>query len=785
LLSDFRVLEIGPRLASAVTGRLYAELGADVTRIEPRGGSPIRNSGPLASENPNGSGGLFLSQNVGKRRVELDLAAGAARREFESLARESDLIVSSWHPGDLGKLSLDDGSLRALNPSAVIVYITPFGLVGPSSNFTGSDLVVFHSSGIAKSLVGPVDNPETTPPVRAHGQQAEFIAGIAAACAGMFCLFRREANGLGAVIDVSMQESLAFMDVPNLVSQSFGNPAASRKRYGIPGPNLAILPANDGYIAISPREERQWKNFMNLLGDPEWASDPRFADRVQREQNSEDVIAQLSDWTSRWSKMELFHMLQENRVPCFPLLSPPDHLESEQLKARNFFNTVPFGGRSGLRLPGMPYAVSDLPVVEHSQDKENVDKASTGMTGKSEKPGVHASDAREPDSARRLPLQGLQVVDLSWVIAGPTCTRYLASMGATVVKVETSTRPDPGRVGPLHDVLGQGKLGITLDLKSEGGLAVIKKLISQSDILVENFAPGVMDRLGLDGDTIAEINPRMVVISASGTGQSGPTWQYAAYGTLLQIYTGFAGLNGYSGQPPSTGMAWLDPLCGMLLAFVGVAALGSSRKTEKGKHIDFSMAEAVLTTMPGPLLEYQVSGKVSGPAGNQDEEFSPHGVFKSLGEDSWIAIAITSQPEWESLATLIGGSDRQKKMNLGDRREHSTEIDGVIEAWTRGVEPERAMQELQATGVPASASRTSAQLIDDPHLNERGFFKKLKDRNGVTRTMPTLPWRLLADHEPQFGQPPSLGGDTKYVLKSLLRYSDHEIEELEDSGALS
>ena len=388
-------------------------------------------------------------------------------------------------------------------------------------------------------------------------------------------------------------------------------------------------------------------------------------------------------------------------------------------------------------------------------------------------------------SRSNLPLKGVRVADLSWVIAGPTCTRYLASMGAEVVKVETSSRPDPGRAGQLHDVLGQGKLGITLNLKSEDGLAAIKTLVAKSDIIVENFAPGVMERLGLGWDVLKEINPRLVMISASGTGQSGPTRHYAAYGTLLQIYTGFAGLNGYSEHPPSIGMAWADPLCGMLLAHAAVAALRSSRNTSEGSHIDFSMVEAVLATMPGPLIEYQLTGIRSERSGNTDENFYPHGAFKAFGDDSWVAIAVTDQDQWKTLAKIVDAPADLMGLDTEERRLRSDVVEKLINAWISSIAPEKAMEILQEAGVPASASFTSEQLTSSHHLNERGFFEMLDDRNGESRLMPTLPWHWDGDINLNFGRPPDLGGDTRFVLRSILGYSDEDIDRMEKAGALT
>ncbi len=781
LLAGFRVLETGPRLASAVAGRLYAELGADVIKVEPSEGDPVRLRGPHANGG-SGSGGMFLSQNVDKRGLVLDTQDPAGRDRFDELARGADVIVSSWHPGDIERQGVDSGRLSVVNPNAVLVYLTPFGLEGPRSRHRGSDLIVFHSSGIAKSLIGPVADPDTTPPVRAVGEQSEFVSGVAAACASMFGLYRASSGGGGAVIDVSMQEALAFMDVVAMTAPSFNAKGRPRRLEKKPGPSLSILPAADGFVAISPREEHQWKLWLGVLGNPGWGNDPRFADRKLREENSEAVYKHLSEWSSQYPKMDIFKMAQDSRVPAFPLMNPAEHLESEQLKTREFFREVVSGGRT-YAVPGVPYK-TEVGTARTAEPYVLHDVIRDGPIDWSARPATGPPETMADVNRRSLPLKGIRVADLSWVIAGPTCTRYLASMGAEIVKIETAKRADPGRAGQLHDVLGQGKLGITLNLKSDEGLAAIKKLIAQSDIVVENFAPGVMDRLGLSWDVLRELQPGLVMVSASGTGQTGPTKHVAAYGTLLQVYTGFAGQNGYRGQSPSIGMAWADPLCGMLLAFSATAALRASRRSGVGQHVDFSMVEAMLSTMPGPLLEYQMKCRESEPQGNDDEIFFPHGAFHCAGSDSWVAIAVTQDSEWRALASEIGAPAGSEDWNVAARRSRGSEIVSLIEKWASSKDPSTASAELQAAGVPAAASIASAELLDDAHLNERGFLAMLKDRNGDERKMPTLPWRWDCGEPPQFGTPPALGGDTATVLKEVLGYEDGQISAMRAAGAL-
>lgn len=773
LLTGFKILETGCRLAGAVCGRMFAELGAEVIRIEASRGD----------EDPDPAD-HFMSQNVCKRGQRLNLRDGGDRAQFNALARDADLIISSWDPEDARSLMLQPHALRVLNASAVLVYVTPFGLDGPDSGLVGSDIVVFHTSGLARLLIGEVDDPEVTPPVRAAGQQSEFVAGIAAACAAMQGLFRKEQVGVGALIDVSMQEALAYMDVAGLAAPAFGEGTKSRRRDRIAGPRLAILPAADGFVAISPREEHQWQQMLDVIGNPEWARDARFATREAREANAEVVIKHLSEWSRNRKKEEIFRAAQAERVPCFPFMTPGEHLASKQLKHRDFFRHLRSDTGGRFLLPGTPYGLpktDSVPAIPY--DRARAGSASSLKWVTARRTAVVPKTATRP-TRDALPLRGVRVADLSWVFAGPLCTRYLAAMGAEVVKVETAKHPASSRAGIFHDVLGQTKRSVSLDLKSAAGLAVMKKLVSKSDVVVENFAPGVMGRLGLSWEELQRIRPDLVMLSASGMGQTGPEADVVAYGTLLQVYTGFASLNGFRGAPPSIGMVWSDPLCGLLMAFSVVAALRRSRATGVGRHVDFSMVEAILTTMPGALLEHQMN-RTLGPNGNDDPEYFPHGVFRCRGEDAWLAIAVTGQREWRSLSQVIGLPEALRDLDVKRRRARAPEILDLVEKWTRSRDAHTAMRDLQAMGVPAGASLSNSDLAKDPHLRQRRFFQMLPDRVGQERLLPTLPWRWCDGEPPQYRAAPGLGQHTVEVLRDLLGFSDAEINAMQAAGALT
>src|ERR1051326_7596055 len=524
LLSGLSVVQVGPGLAAAVCGRMFADLGANVSCLDPDLSTP-------------------LAAHLNARKASAD---------NDTLAR-ADLILCQDGP--------DEKSIRARNAKVPIVTISTFGLTGPDAGVPATDLTLLYASGIARLLTGQVDDLAEAP-IRPVGEQSAFIGGLAAACAGMHAAL---APGHGVIMDVSMQEALATLAMTELARAGLTGRAARRKRLTDGnGATVCILPASDGYVAISPREEKQWAAWLDAMGSPDWGAEPRFATKASRVANWDALHAMMSEWSRGYAKQWIADTAQAAHVPSFPLRDLSEHLTSEQLHHRNFWRDD-----GGIRMPGAPFGLS---LREGSR------------------PGAWRGSGP-------LPLSGIRVLDFSWVIAGPTATRYLAAMGAEVIKIEAPGRGDPGRGSELHTVLGQAKRGIVLDLKKPEAVAVARALAAKSDVLVENFATGVMDRLGLGADALAALNPDLVYVSASGLGRTGPEARAVAYGTILQCYAGFAGLNRHSDVPPRVGLAWLDPMCGLMLAFVTAAALWHRRRGDGVARIDFSMLEAMLWTM--------------------------------------------------------------------------------------------------------------------------------------------------------------------------------------------
>ena len=380
-----------------------------------------------------------------------------------------------------------------------------------------------------------------------------------------------------------------------------------------------------------------------------------------------------------------------------------------------------------------------------------------------------------------LPLKGVRVLDLSWIIAGPTATRFLAMMGAEVIKVGSARRPDPSTRGAPFQAYNQSKLYAALNISRPEGLELAMRLVSVSDIVIENFAAGVIERLGLGYDALRQAKPDIIMLSSSGTGHSGPDKDYVAYGSLLQYYTGWNAISGYPDSEPIKGGLWADPWVGMELAMVAAAALNHRAVTGEGNYVDFSMAEALTASIPEALLDYQMNDRVPEPMGNTDHHHAPHDVYRCKGNDRWLAIAVTNHEEWRTLCGVIGRHDLSDDVALTDtkgRSEQQKRIDSAITAWSQQHEDYEAMRILQDAGIFATPYLSPQRVFTDPQLREGGFFTTLTASDGKQRDLPALGWRFEGGPEPRITAAPVLGQHNDYVYGELLGLSEEEVAQL-------
>ena len=386
-----------------------------------------------------------------------------------------------------------------------------------------------------------------------------------------------------------------------------------------------------------------------------------------------------------------------------------------------------------------------------------------------------------------LALSGIRVADFSWIIAGPTATRHLALMGAEVIKVGSARRPDPSTRGSAFHVYNQSKKYTALNLSQQRGKELALDLVAQCDVVVENYAAGVFERLGLGYDVLSKVRPDLVMIASSGTGHTGPDRDYVAYGSLLQHYTGWNSISGYPDSEPIKGGLWADPWVGMELAMITVAALNHRLETGKGQYVDYSMAEALSASLSEALLGYQMNSDEPVPPGNRDRNFAPHGVYKCAGDDRWIAVEVHTSEQWRNLCEVIGRTDLSADSGLDapdGRKAREDELDRAVGEWASEIDDGEAFHILQRAGVPCGLSLDMGRLHADPQMNGGGYLREIEYPDGSSRVLPTLPWRFDGEADFQLGSAPKLGQDSGYVYSELLGLGDLELEALTEERVI-
>ena len=371
LLSGVRVLEFGEGVSAPYCGKILAGLGAEVIKVEPPPGDVARRMGPFPGDEPHPEkSGLFLALNINKYGVVLDVGSTEGAEAFRRLARASDIVIESMPLGWLNDRQLGYEALSGANPTLIVTSLLPFGTWGPYAAYKLTDLTLFQMSGQAHSLLGPVEDPDSEPPIRAGGHQAELVAGMSAATATLMALYRRRITGEGCHIETSAYEAMATQLVSALASCAFDRPPPSRSLSevqeaatgGVVSAVGGILPCNDGYVAISPREDAQWERWVELMGCPAWSSEDRFATRDGRESNFTELWKLVGEWTAQRSKHDIARRGQERRIPCFPVNTVHDLFNDLHLKERDFFTSVEHPVAGALRYPGVPYRLSNTPL---------------------------------------------------------------------------------------------------------------------------------------------------------------------------------------------------------------------------------------------------------------------------------------------------------------------------------------------------------------------------------------------------------------------------------------
>ncbi|MDD5288457.1 MAG: CoA transferase [Dehalococcoidales bacterium] len=817
LLEPYRVLDLTEG-GYLLAGKVLGDLGADVIKIEPHGGSPSRNIGPFYQNRPDSQNSLFwFALNTNKRSFNLDIETANGKELFRRLVKSSDFVIESFEPGYLEGLGLNYEALREINPRLIVTSITPFGSRGPYSRYKASDLTIWAMGGFL-GATGVADRP----PVSVTYPQASQHAGNYAAAASMIAHWYRETTGEGQHVVVSAQQCvvLALYSMPRWwefqkIERAPRTGGQVRLPNAEPGMN-AVYNCKDGEVYIGLQGGASVVHHTSSINLVKYMSENGMASDWLKKFDwiwgydattiTQDVIDRIEGEVHQFlltkTKKELYEEALRRRILLAPFADARDVYENPQLQTRDFWVKVPHPElNTSVTYPGPFLKLTENPITYRRRPPligEHNEEISADLANRKTQPlNYKIQHSLEHKQA----LEGIKVADFSWSIVGPLAARYLADYGATVVRVESHTRPETQRVGgpykdnipgidrsSLFSLYNTSKYGMSLNIEKPKGKEIAIKLMKWADVVLESFTPGTMKKLGLDYETIRKEKPEIIYASSSLYGQYGPISGTSGYGQMATAQAGITNMIGWPDQPTATNsMPHTDFISPPFLVTSIMAALDYRRRTEKGLYIDQSQVEAGVHFFAPPVMDYLANKKIMQRDGNHYPYAVPHGVYPCRGNDRWCAVAVFTDKEWRGFCDVFGNPQWAKETRFDTflgRKKNEEELDRLVSELTLNLTPTDIVSRMQERGISAGIVKTLKELYEDPQLKHLGFWRYLDHPVLGIHAHQGPPFSLSKTPDHQFTSP-CLGQHNAYVYKELLGFSDDEVADLLVEGVIT
>lgn len=773
-LAGYRIVELAETVAGEYCGKLLADFGADVIKVEAPGcGSRTRGMAPILAEDAGREGsGLFAYLNTNKRSVALDVVDAADAGRLHALIATADAVIEDRATGLSGR-----------HPDIVFCSITPYGQDAAAEFDNAKSINVFHASGWGYHTPSHAD-PEK-PPLQGPGRfLADYEAGLDAALCVASSLFGRLHTGRGEAIDISQHAVLVSRADCILGRFITGEMPAEggRHDYDQAGP-ASFFPCADGHVYLYLTSRAHWLGVKELLGHPDWLD--AFDDDWLEFSVTPDKVAAFrrgfAGWVRGLPKARAADEAQRLGVPLVPVNDATDLHRSAQYRHRGFFQNVNHPVLGDAAYPTVPYALSASPAEiacaapalgEHTA--LILDRPRSRPS-----PAVKAAQLKPPREPRGGPLQGVRVVELTKVWAGPYAGKLLAMLGAEVIKIETATAPEEMRAyggtdinhAPYFLSINPEILSADLDIKSAEGMARLRALIARTDVVINNLRPGAMERQGLGYEQLAAIKPDIISVSIKMWGNDGPLGHQTGYAPCFAALAGLASLVGYPGGPPlGTSMRYGDSTVGAAAAYAAVVALLHRELSGAGQFVDVSAVETLSSMIGDCLLEQSLTGKPLGPNGNHHPDMCPHGCYP-CSNGCWVAVAVADDAEWRRLCEVLDASELGRDprySTIQGRHRYAGALDAELARRTRHHDAEGLAHRLRAAGVAANKSATAVDVIADQRLWDRGLYRFVSDHREGQRPVVGPSWRMARDPARIVRGAPDLGEDTDYVVREIL-----------------
>ncbi|MGQ9348484.1 CoA transferase [Mycolicibacterium gilvum] len=762
-LAGMQILDASTGPMTAV-GRLFADLGAEVTVVRLQGVTDDATVGPYVDDVAIGT----AINRHGMPEVEVDPSNPEGRARFTEMLADADILIESTRPGSRAEAVLAVRALRAEHPDLVILSISDFGrdsefrtwqATGPVLHALSSEL---SRSGIPgrEPLVPPADLPYQ-------------VAAAQAAVMTLSVFLDRLRTGEGDLIDFSVLDgAMQALDPPfgSAGSASAGVAVSAQQRdWNAEKQRYPIIACKDGHVRICILSKRQWHGMFALMGSPEEFADPSY-DKLGKRFHSPHLLEAIERFCADKTRADLEARCQAHGVPAAAVLTLSEALNAEHFTARGFFHDAELA--PGVVAP-MPAGVSEID--GHRASAQN------SPTTRSPRPAEAPLLASRPRRGQGLPLEGIRVLDLGVIVVGADTARLFGDLGADVVKIEHSAHMDGLRIGrptAMTQPFAAGhrnKRSIGIDLRVEEGRELAHRLVAQSDVVLTNYKPGVAEALGMDYATLHRINPDIVVVDSSAFGPTGPWAKRLGYGPLVRAAVGFTNLWTYPGEPDTfcdTVTVYPDHVAARIGTLSALALLLRRERTGEGGSASISQAEVMLSHLAADIAADALQrGGHTSTATTPD---APWGLYRTEGDDHWVAITVRDDADRSALAGVVGHSAGQP-----------TSLDDAVRVWAAQRSHMDAMTELQSAGVPAGAVLHAHEVPGWAYYEQRRTFREeLHPHASEPFMMENV--QIHCDHvpDPPLGQAPLLGEQTADIAAELLGLDAADIASLLERGVL-
>ena len=786
-LNGFVVVDLSTGIAGAYCTKLLADGGAEVIKVEPPQGDPLRRWSASGAAIDSGAGGaLFSFLACSKQSVVADPEADV---EFvDGLLANADAVVWSRGSKVAEQQYFSPIEIHRRHPHLTVTSITPFGLDGPWCDRPATEFTLQAWSG---GIVGLGRGSADRAPVCVGGQVGEYLAGAYASVATL--AFR----GAGQLIDLSMLETdiLGLTYYPVTYYEMLGRPWRDARRLTVPG----IARAKDGLVDIGCGTAQQWFDLCAMTGNEDWIDEESPLSITEQANEKADV---LYAWVGDQTVDDIRDLATAFRIPNAPVANGANIVALDHFQERGSFVTNP---RDGFDQPGPPYRMAPAQ-LRAPQPAPRLGEHTEHYRSRNRIPGrkSEASTTRNSVSAP-LPFEGLRVLDMTTFWAGPSCTHMLAMLGAEVIHVESTRRPDGTRLiagipvteeqwwekSPIFSGLNTNKKGLTLDLQSARGRELLRRFIATCDVVVENFTPRVLDQIELDFAAVQAIRPDAIMLRMPGFGVDGPWRDNPAFAYVIEAASGISWLTGYPDRNPYEPYSVGDPNAGVHALNALLLALEHRRRTGQGVLVEAAMVDAAINVAAEQVIEYSAHGALLQRAGNRGPTAAPQNLYRTneideFGRaDCWVAVAVSTDDQWAGLRVALGQPEWAAEFpTLEARRAHHDVIDEHLAAWCATRTGDDVVEALWRHGVPVGRVMQPHRQTELTQLSARGFFEEVGHPVNARTRHSTLPFTLSRGPDAVHVQPAPLLGQHNHELLSALGLTDDEIAELEAAGVI-